>query len=1576
MKIKFIPLVLAISLMLPNVAFCTSESVLSEIYDMPSGIQDITKYYTHMLRGMKRMDISLEEIANNTEKPTVFYYGSGLFPVNYYDTLSSDYQPPIQVYKDAMKDRAKLVDYWDTNTVPPQRYMDTSKSPKHLSNLNMLISDNVLHRDSKYSTFVFTKESSTVFSCDIDNTMYKNPTGQFSRSDAIMALSKVYGGVIPSRAITGHSARIFRNFGKGLQEVPLDIDKLRKIPVSAIHDKSDLDGLQYGLTNAFIRYDFGDSFPYINPNVYELYFLKAIGDGIISLNDFDAKSQTYKDLYAVLNNYAAKPRWLNSLKEFDVNEVAPSFLQSTDMEKGSTSSPAKYIAGSKPLGNSFSYQLSGVSFNQTSPTVCDNPPNNLGSIKTVIKKNGVNYFASEEMSVADFYILISKFMQSKEITLTQKEMDAVQFFFGATYTTKSPELSKALDYLIATGIINPEDSQEINNVEQTLTNDKALELLKRVKHPNLRYTLKKLELTESDIVFRDKGFKKNTIEVTQYDSPVSIEDVSTAESDTQQLEDKFDIHISVELTNAQVSKLSVTPSTPSNWYLTEQDDWSQNRGALGIDYTYKFANNTMYFNLTKEYFAKLKSIGNPITINSSDGSDVPTYMSTITSAGDYYVSAEAKSGSDIIWNLKLKNPVVEFFKSLTLPKAFADDTIQTTTRRDYEVTSLLIANADYELDNYIYKPSNKTVYKIMEGGEALYPSGIVSIVPNGSTSLKGYYITQKVMATSMFEASGIAKANLAPKQSSKTFKILGYTKDGTTLISESELAQYNIVQKYDKLLINEATKTPLILPGDSTMVMSGSQILKLPSGTVRAGVSGKDAFYNLDAISLILSTTQIAKVYNNSALLLNLPNERKQEIGIDDSNITDIYNSGGTDIIDKTNRIDGTPTNFYSISALNVATSSVVMTDIENKFTIIMKLGFAMDSNEMTATLSTDDIRQLLTYPQDGRDSTTQKKWLAMHNGFMQSVIPAYKSRNYYLKPHFTVLTDDSSANSEARVKATTFLRESYARASGAHLTDDEEKEFYEFLNWKDSTNLFKRMPNNTVFARPDFLDLKWNGQHIIYAPKVEFKEAKAPLGSMAEYQKVTFKGNTYTVLNPSTAGTTTLETSSKPLKILMKNYDPTKLVAQIKSSWSEIEKAAIDVKIENVELSRVKPTLGLGQYILIKSKFYKVQNPSVTMPNVINTYGTMALTYTTNSNKPAYLQQVPESSIDKNATVYVYPQLVFQPNYFMLDKKTTPPNVVQRRLFPDMDASNYSANIVGSIIAQVDKVSIMDKRVKVGSTIFFGTLKATKVSNSPPTFQINMTRSRGVSINSSNFISIWSSTLYPEFRLKFYTALANLPLNKGAPVKVNVGGKTDVANQLNKQGEGFYIGNTALGVASKRVSNFSVNFDFTDEGFLVVPLLNGGDDTFIAVGNLDHGVVQEGFMYNIMQGQSLNFDRNALSYTLGNGADYLKSLFVSLKQNILKRYLTDQQIDEAIKYTKQAAMSYVVVMWVMTISLKSFHLSTRWGLFRELKERTGYDFIKIFTLKLWSVESDMGIQYVMLKLLLITVVGRVIQRI
>lgn len=128
--------------------------------------------------------------------------------------------------------------------------------------------------------------------------------------------------------------------------------------------------------------------------------------------------------------------------------------------------------------------------------------------------NGFAFFLNENITLLEAYQYAAKYLKAldNETDLSKDTVDVINSAYGVNTSSMTAEEAEAVNFLIALGVVDGEDTTLYNSFMLPLTNKRAVDLIYKIKFPDARKkTLP--TLTELDKAMLEKGYGKVSINI-------------------------------------------------------------------------------------------------------------------------------------------------------------------------------------------------------------------------------------------------------------------------------------------------------------------------------------------------------------------------------------------------------------------------------------------------------------------------------------------------------------------------------------------------------------------------------------------------------------------------------------------------------------------------------------------------------------------------------------------------------------------------------------------------------------------------------------------------------------------------------------------------------------------------------------------------------------------------------------------------------------------------------------------------------------------------------------------------------
>lgn len=141
-----------------------------------------------------------------------------------------------------------------------------------------------------------------------------------------------------------------------------------------------------------------------------------------------------------------------------------------------------------------------------------------------------NYFKSEKIYTIDALHDVETLLRTTEKDMSKLEASIVSYKYGITYLSNLTEEDKnTVQYLIAKGILNYEDANELVNLYGVLDRETAYKILYRVANKDARLDFSTVTLTDNETSWQAKGYGEDHISIIRASAVPYVETVSKKE---------------------------------------------------------------------------------------------------------------------------------------------------------------------------------------------------------------------------------------------------------------------------------------------------------------------------------------------------------------------------------------------------------------------------------------------------------------------------------------------------------------------------------------------------------------------------------------------------------------------------------------------------------------------------------------------------------------------------------------------------------------------------------------------------------------------------------------------------------------------------------------------------------------------------------------------------------------------------------------------------------------------------------------------------------------------------------------
>lgn len=287
---------------------------------------------------------------------------------------------------------------------------------------------------------------------------------------------------------------------------------------------------------------FGDLTIFATNDVTEYYLLKAINAGIITTEDLGGvEGEIFLNTILRNMNTPAVNSWVRTdplrqnyisstnlgYKSIDLlNSVITAEYFRDALEEKFDTVTRNVGTYTSPIGNERIWGSSYLYVNTDNIYSYDN----LVELSQIVKRPsyievidgfydpnrndlGYQYLKSEAITLAQAYVYAYKYLKvnDTDTKIPEKTVNAIVSSYGMDFAQLNSEELQAVQYLIAKGIIDPDDTEILYSTSRYITNNEMIDLLYRIYNKDARFEMT-ASLSETDEDMLIKGYYKNTIE--------------------------------------------------------------------------------------------------------------------------------------------------------------------------------------------------------------------------------------------------------------------------------------------------------------------------------------------------------------------------------------------------------------------------------------------------------------------------------------------------------------------------------------------------------------------------------------------------------------------------------------------------------------------------------------------------------------------------------------------------------------------------------------------------------------------------------------------------------------------------------------------------------------------------------------------------------------------------------------------------------------------------------------------------------------------------------------------------------
>ena len=470
----------------------------------------------------------------------------------------------------------------------------------------------------------------------------------------------------------------------------------------------------------------------------------------------------------------------------------------------------------------------------------------------------------EDISNLEALSYIYKYLwyNEKEITLNKMEVDTVVSLYGLQLAGYTYEEVEQLKYLIAKGIINPQED-DLSRLNESLKYKDLLKYLYRLKYKDKRFDFKTLMLTTEDIKMMEKGYMQDNIRVSKDDNSYIKEIRKETLKQVEDIEDK-----------AGYDKILIQLPT---------QDFLDDNYILSDSKKYNVVFETVPVKIENKVYAYAsipKSFGGELVLRSTkvdNGFSIP--LKEWADESTYKLNPDM---TEFIEVAKLNSEITAYGLEIDMNKYFNKS-----------------ENIKIQVD-----PNKPIEYKHIR----MFKEGKFNKeeIDTELFDYDGTYLIIKGIQTVGEAMSVISDIEAPPNLSSNDITFMGYSQLSAngrklSLIRDLDMNKLGITVLEDNVLYNEDLDTYAYLdPRTSTLYYGNTVVRYKPDTMMVEGVPGQEStFYNLDVVKTILSRVESNNSISNEVLNL-LPRDHKFTVLDKAGDIQDkVYMHQGTVSSDK-----------------------------------------------------------------------------------------------------------------------------------------------------------------------------------------------------------------------------------------------------------------------------------------------------------------------------------------------------------------------------------------------------------------------------------------------------------------------------------------------------------------------------------------------------------------------------------------------------------------------------------------------------------------------------------------------------
>lgn len=866
--------------------------------------------------------------------------------------------------------------------------------------IDSLIEDNILNRDSELD---FSNTGIEIKRKEIDSSK------DLKRTEVLMYLDKIKNGNLTSRSFTIKTIKNEKIEDSNSNELGKKLDN-----IIAKYKNTDKD-MEYAV--------------YVNNSVPELYLSRLLKNGIINESELSNKKFLTDYQRYSANDAGVVPEWSDNLQGYIYNESA--------------NEPSQQLGSTWEFKDFFKlFSDKALSFK-------------------AIQKTDMSFFVSESISKMETYDYIYEMYHNSLKQFSDAERQALVLKYGSReINTLDLKEQNRMYTLIYNGIIDREDSNEVNYLSDNITGKLLFDILFRLKHPDERVACKLDKLNSEESSLAQQGFVRNDISIFNGDrsmEPITLSIKKVDNLDPEPNRERTSWYIPLFGDKDSTDESKKEESKP--WYTRAKD-------AIGTAYTYT-KNSIGDFNATRT-----EEIHNTAQ-DYKDGKiglakaawDMSGFVTLGEGASWYYNAAK---GNDVKMqeksetkyeprsaskdNEKRTESVEKDIKEEEVDNKNKDTSVKSETKDGKESKETATSNeqdkslgdstapsigatekgepANYQLEK-VYPNPDKVEYKGVKISDVTMQSPKNGYITSVSKTSKGAVkITYKLQASSDVEALAIIDSattydidNDDVKTLQTVTKVQG-GKRGAVYISakEMERSMGELVVVSNKVLKNKKTGAVAVLLSDHHKAMIGNRVVATDEPIAITNTA--DTYYNMEFLAPLMSNGYISSIDPEKLFLDNtLPLESIAQVNCSGSNLekTMIIQSKSWD----SGLFSGDET-YFNLDMVTRGISCLTRElNIEGKKAyVIIDWAYSLPGNDDTIlnyfkdnNLNVKEASQFLfTKPSGEQAEDWWNSNLGISNGLANALYDT-KGIKYitsgYLKPDVTILLPQDGASEE-----------------------------------------------------------------------------------------------------------------------------------------------------------------------------------------------------------------------------------------------------------------------------------------------------------------------------------------------------------------------------------------------------------------------------------------------------------------------------------------------------------------------------------------------------------------------------------